>query len=604
MIKINTSNSKTKTVITRFLSTFGLTSLIVLTGCEQQSSTALSSKILEVPPVVDLDKIVNYYDIHHPVIARKGMVVSQSDLASDIGADILRRGGNAIDAAVAVGYALAVVLPRAGNLAGGGFMLVHLKESNKTIAIDYRETAPMAAFDDMFLDEEKQIIIGKSLETLSSAGVPGTVAGLNHALKQYGTMSLSEVIKPAITLAQQGIIVTDDMVRILTKSAELLQKNPESCRIFFKTDCQIYQAGDVLKQADLSKTLTYLSQHGTQGFYQGKIAKQIVAAMEQGNGLITMDDLANYQVKEVAPVRGTFNGYEILSMPPPSSGGVHLIQMLNMFEQLPMKGIAQGSAAMMHYQTEIFKRAYADRSQLLGDPDFISVPVAGLLSKQYAKDLTEKIQAGKVTPSNDISAGKPSAYESPDTTHYSVMDAQGNVVSNTYTLNHYYGSGITIPGTGLLMNNTMDDFLAKIGSPNSYGLIQGEANAIAANKRPLSSMTPTIVLKNGEPYLATGTPGGSKIITSVFQQLINVLWFDMNLSMATNTPRIHHQWQPDILYIEQGIAADSIELLIQKGYQIELSASLGSLQSIMLKDGVYYGAADPRRPNAKATGVN
>lgn len=532
------------------------------------------------------------------------MVVSQNNIASNIGADILRKGGNAVDAAVAVGYALAVALPRAGNLTGGGFMLIHLKELNKTIAIDYRETAPAAAFDDMFLNDQRDIIEDKSLETLSSAGIPGTVAGLNHALEKYGTLPLSEILAPAIELAKNGIVVTDDMVRILTKSAELLQKNAESCRVFFKSNCQMYQANEVLKQPDLYNTLTYLSKQGTQGFYQGKIAKKIVSAMEQGDGLITLADLASYNVKEVIPVKGSFNGYEIFSMPPPSSGGVHLVQMLNMFEHLPMAGIAQGSALMMHYQTEIFKRAYADRSQFLGDPDFITAPVAGLLSKQYAKTLVSDIQANKVTASEDILPGNPDAYESTDTTHFSVMDAYGNVVSNTYTLNHYYGSGITIPETGLLMNNTMDDFLSKVGSPNSYGLIQGEANAIAANKRPLSSMTPTIVLKNGLPYLATGTPGGSKIITSVFQQLINVLWFDMNLAMATNSPRIHHQWQPDILDVEQGISADSIELLIQKGYDIELSSSLGSLQSIMLKDGIYYGAADPRRPNATAIGVD
>lgn len=604
MIKTKTNDSIILTITTRLLPAFSLTCFFLLSGCGQQDNTELSNKLLQLPPTPKLDKVVNYYDIHHPVIGRKGMVVSQSELASNIGADILRRGGNAVDAAVAVGYALAVALPRAGNLAGGGFMLVHLKESNKTIAIDYRETAPIAAFDDMFLNRQNQVITDKSLETLSAAGVPGTVAGLSYALKHYGSLSLSEVIAPAIALAQQGITVSDDMVRILTKSAELLQKNAESCRVFFKKNCQLYQAGDILKQPDLANTLTYLSQHGSKGFYQGDIAQKIVSAMEQGSGLITLADLSNYQVKEVTPIKGTFNGYEILTMPPPSSGGVHLVQMLNMFEQLPMNGIAQGSAMMMHYQTEIFKRAYADRSKFLGDPDFVSVPVPGLLSKKYAKNLTDKIQPNKVTASIDIAAGKPSAYESPDTTHFSIMDAQGNVVSNTYTLNHYYGSGITIPGTGLLMNNTMDDFSAKAGSPNSYGLIGGKANAIAANKRPLSSMTPTIVLKNGQPFLATGTPGGSKIITTVFQQLINVLWFDMNLSMATNSPRIHHQWQPDILSVEQGISADSIELLVKKGYHVELSSSLGSLQSIMLKDGIYYGAADPRRPNAKAVPVN
>lgn len=604
MIAINLYSPKQTHIIAIPLTIIGLVCLLMMTGCKKQLNSQPPKPPLQLPATADLDKVVNYFDIHHPIIGRKGMVVSQNDIASKIGADILRRGGNAVDAAVAVGYALAVALPRAGNLTGGGFMLVHLKDLNKTIAIDYRETAPAAAFDDMFLNDQREIIKDKSLETLSSSGVPGTVAGLNYALEKYGTMTLSQILAPAIALAKNGITVTDDMIRILTKSADLLQKNSESCRVFFKSNCEMYQPNDILKQPDLYNTLVYLSKYGSQGFYKGKIAQKIVSAMEQGGGLITLADLENYKVKEVAPIKGTFNGYEILSMPPPSSGGVHLIQMLNMFEQLPMSGITQGSSLMMHYQTEIFKRAYADRSQFLGDPAFVTAPISGLLSKQYAKSLTKGIQADKVTASIDIFPGNPGTHEGSDTTHFSVMDTHGNTVSNTYTLNHYYGNGITIPDTGLLMNNTMDDFLSKVGSPNSYGLIQGEANAIAANKRPLSSMTPTIVLKNGEPYLATGTPGGSKIITAVFQQLINVLWFDMNIAMATNLPRIHHQWHPDILDVEQGISADSIELLMQKGYEIELSSSLGSLQSIMLKEGIYYGAADPRRPNAAAIGIN
>lgn len=574
--------------------------LFLLTGCEQHQVVSLP----ETPPIADVDQTVNYYDIHHPVIGRKGMVVSQSELASNIGAEILQGGGNAVDAAVAVGFALAVVLPRAGNLTGGGFMLVHLAENNKTIAIDYRETAPAAAFDDMFIDSTGEVDHSKALETLYAAGVPGTVAGFEYALQRYGTMTLKQVIKPALAIAQQGFVVSDDMVRIVKKTQELLQKNAETCRVFFKENCQLYQAGELFKQADLADTLDYLSEQGADGFYQGDIAKKIVAAMAQGQGLLTLEDLRNYQVKEVNPIQGDFNGYEIFTMPPPSSGGVHLVQMLNMLEQLPLDGVAQGSAAMMHFQAEIFKRAYADRSKYLGDPDFVEVPVHGITSKAYAKQLSQQISADKITPSAQIKAGQPNSYESPDTTHFSVMDKQGNVVSNTYTLNHYYGSGITIPGTGLLMNNTMDDFSAKTGTPNSYGLVGGKANAIAAQKRPLSSMTPTIVLKSGQPFLATGTPGGSKIITSVFQQLVNILWFDMNVSEATNAPRIHHQWQPDILYVEQNIAADSIKLLQQKGYQVEISTSLGSLQSIMRKEGVYYGAADPRRPNAKAVAVN
>ena len=558
-------------------------------------------KKVEVPR---LWQLVDYYDVNHPVIGRKGMVVSQKRIASEVGADILRRGGNAIDAAVAVGFALTVVLPRAGNLAGGGFMLVHLAEQDKTIAIDYRETAPSSAYRDVFLDVQGNPVVNKSLKTLSASGVPGTVAGLYYALEHYGSMSWSEVIKPAEKLARNGVVVDDDMARFFYKDQIFLSRTAETCRVFLKENCLPYQAGDLFIQEDLANSLAYLREHGKAGFYQGEIAKKMVAIMEQGDGLITAKDLADYTVKEEAPIRGTFNGYEILTMPPPSSGGVHLIQMLNMLEALNLDNIQQGSAAMIHQQTEIFKRAFADRSTFLGDPDFVQVPSKGLTSKKYAQDLSKSIKRNKITPSTDIKAGEPSKYESPDTTHFSVMDAAGNVVSNTYTLNHNYGSGITIPGTGILLNNTMDDFSLKPGSPNSYGLIGGKANAIAANKRPLSSMTPTIVLKDGKPYIATGTPGGSKIITAVFQQLVNVLYFEMNIAEATNAPRVHHQWQPDILYVERNTPADTVDNLKAQGYTVVVSSSLGSLQSIMRHNGVFLGAADPRRPGAAAIAVD
>lgn len=573
---------------------------MLLTGC---IASATSNSYVELKRKPALSETMSYYDIHHPVIGRNGMVVSQSALASDIGADILRQGGNAVDAAVAVGFALAVTLPRAGNLAGGGFMLVHLADENKTLAINYRETAPKAAHRDLFLDENGQVDHEKSLQTFAASGVPGTVAGFDYALKHYGTMSLAQVIVPAIKLAQQGILIDDDMIRIMKKELPNLQANAETCRVFLAQNCQLPQVGETLKQPDLAKTLSHIAQHGKAGFYQGDIAKQIVAHMESGNGLITMEDLASYKVEEEPLIRGTYKDYEIVTMPPPSSGGVHLIQMMNMLEQIPMHSVAQGSANLLHLQAEISKRAYADRSKFLGDPEFVQVPLSGLLSKTYAKQLAADISLEKVTSSKAIAPGKPQAYESPDTTHFSVMDNQGNVVSNTYTLNHYYGSSITIPGTGMLMNNTMDDFTAKVGVANSYGLVGGQANSVAGKKQPLSSMTPTIVFKAGKPFLATGTPGGSKIITSVFQQLVNILHYDMNVSEATNAPRIHHQWQPDILYVEQGISPDTLAILSEKGYQIELTRSLGSLQSIMLKNGVFYGAADPRRPNAKAVAL-
>jgi gamma-glutamyltranspeptidase/glutathione hydrolase len=549
-------------------------------------------------------QLVDYYDVNHPVISRKGMVVSQKRIASEVGADILKRGGNAVDAAVAVGFALAVTLPRAGNLAGGGFMMVHLAGQDKTIAIDYRETAPASAYKDVFLDEHGNPIVNKSLNTLSASGVPGTIAGLHYALENYGTMSWADVIKPAEKLARKGIVVDDDMARFFYKEQMFLSRTLETCRVYLKENCQPYLAGDIFIQEDLADSLVYLQKQGKSGFYQGDIAKKLVAAMEQGGGLITAKDLSDYTVKEEVPIRGTFRGYEIITMPPPSSGGVHLIQMLNMLETMNLDGIQQGSAAMIHLQTEIFKRAYADRSTFLGDPAFVKVPSDGLTSKKYAQALSKYIKPNKITPSSKIKAGNPNKYESPDTTHFSVMDAAGNVVSNTYTLNHNYGSGITIPGTGILLNNTMDDFSVKPGSPNSYGLIGGTANAIAANKRPLSSMTPTIVLKDGHPYIATGTPGGSKIITAVFQQLVNVLHFEMNIAEATVAPRVHHQWQPDILYVERNTSADTIDKLKAMGYTVEISSSLGSLQSIMKHNGVFLGAADPRRPGAAAIAVD
>jgi gamma-glutamyltranspeptidase/glutathione hydrolase len=571
------------------------------------ATTSVATSPIEPVSKTELPRLwqlVDYHDISHPVIGRKGMVVSQKRIASEVGADILRRGGNAVDAAVAVGFALSVVLPRAGNLAGGGFMLVHLADEKKTIAIDYREMAPASAYKDVFLDKYGYPIVNKSLKTLSASGVPGTVAGLHYALENYGSMSWSEVIKPAEKLARKGIVVDDDMARFFYKEQMFLSVNSETCRVFLKENCQPYLAGEVWIQKDLANSLAYLREQGKSGFYQGDIAKKIVAAMEQGDGLITAKDLADYSVNEVAPIRGTFQGFEILTMPPPSSGGVHLIQMLNMFETLNLENIQPGSAALIHLQTEIFKRAYADRSSFLGDPAFVKVPSKGLTSKAYAKELSKNIKRNKITPSSDIKAGEPSKYESPDTTHFSVMDAAGNVVSSTYTLNHNYGSGITIPGTGILLNNTMDDFSVKPGSPNSYGLIGGIANAIEAKKRPLSSMTPTIVLKDGEPYLATGTPGGSKIITSVFQQLVNVLYFEMNIAEATNAPRIHHQWQPDVLSVERNIPADTIDILKAKGYNIKVSSSLGSLQAIMKHNGVFLGAADPRRAGSAAIAVD
>ena len=545
--------------------------------------------------------IIDYESIHNPLISTTGMVVSQRKLASQVGADILAKGGNAVDAAVATGLALAVVLPRAGNLGGGGFMMVYLKDLNKTVAIDYREKAPAAAHKDLFLDEEGNYDKKKAQFSLLSAGVPGSVAGFHMALENYGTMSWQEVIAPAIELAERGFAVPHDLANTLASTTyrKRLSSNSAAAASFYKKDGSLYQAGEILVQKDLAWTLQQLSEYGPDAFYKGAIAKKIVKEMERNGGLITAEDLKNYIVAERLPVEGTYKGYKIVSMPPSSSGGIHLIQMLNMLEDYPIKSLGFGSADSIHILAEVMKRAYADRSKYLGDSDFYDVP-SGLVSKEYAKELNKDISIEKRTPSSQVYAGNPLPYESPDTTHFSVMDSFGNAVANTYTLNFSYGSGIVIPGTGMLINNEMDDFSSKPGTPNGYGLLGSEANAIEGNKRPLSSMTPTIIFKEEKPYLVFGTPGGSRIITTVLQVALNVMTHDMNVAQAVNSPRIHHQWLPEVLMIEEGFGADTKALLKDKGYRLYPSRTMGSVQAILMKDGYFYGAADPRRPSAGA----
>jgi len=543
--------------------------------------------------------IIDYESIHNPKISTTGMVVSQRKIASQVGADILAKGGNAVDAAVATGLALAVVLPRAGNLGGGGFMMVYLKDLNQTIAIDYRERAPAAAHRDLFLDEEGNYDKKKAQFSLLSAGVPGSVAGFHLALKNYGTMSWQEVIAPAIELAEKGFIVPHDLANTLALKTyrKRLSSNSAAAASFYKKDGSLYQAGETLVQKDLAWTLQQLSEYGPDAFYEGAIAKKIVKEMERNGGLITAEDLRSYIVAERLPVEGTYKDYKVVSMPPSSSGGIHLIQMLNMLEDFPIKSLGFGSADSIHILAEVMKRAYSDRSKYLGDSDFYDVP-SGLVSKEYAKKLNKDISMEKRTPSSQIYAGNPLPYESPDTTHFSVMDSFGNAVANTYTLNFSYGSGIMIPGTGMLINNEMDDFSSKPGTPNGYGLLGSEANAIEGNKRPLSSMTPTIIFKEEKPYLVFGTPGGSRIITTVLQVALNVMTHDMNVAQAVNSPRIHHQWLPEVLMIEEGFGADTKALLKDKGYRLYPSRTMGSVQAIMMEDGYFYGAADPRRPSA------
>jgi len=543
--------------------------------------------------------IIEYQAINHPVIDNQGMVVSQRKIASEVGAQILKEGGNAVDAAVATGLALAVVLPRAGNLGGGGFMIIHLKEEDKNIAIDYREKAPSGAFRDLFLDKNGNYDKNKAQFSLLSAGVPGSVAGFHHALMNYGTLSWEEVLKPAIRLAEEGFEIPHDLANTLASKRyrARLSSNEAAAKVFYKEDKSLYKAGEILVQNDLANTLRQLSEFGPDAFYKGEIAKLIVKEMERNGGLITLEDLSNYQIAERKPLNGQYKDYKIVSMPPSSSGGTHLIQMLNMLEEFPIKEMGFGSAESIHILAEVMKRAYADRSKYLGDTDFYKVP-SSLTSKDYAKSLNGFISKDKITPSDEISAGNPFPYESPDTTHFSVMDSFGNAVSNTYTLNFSYGSGMMIPGTGMLINNEMDDFSSKPGTPNGYGLLGSEANAIEGNKRPLSSMTPTIIFKNDEPYMVFGSPGGSRIITTVLQVALNVMDHDMNIAQAVHSPRIHHQWLPEILMIESGFGPDTERLLTEKGYKLYPSSTMGSVQAIMKEGDYFYGSADPRRPSA------
>lgn len=543
--------------------------------------------------------IIEYASVNHPTIDDDGMVVSQRKIASEVGAQILKKGGNAIDAAVATGLALAVVLPRAGNLGGGGFMIVHLAKENKTIAIDYREKAPSAADRDLFLDENGDYDKKKAQFSLLSAGVPGSVAGFHHALTKYGTITWQEALEPAIKLAEQGFEIPHDLANTLASERyrKRLSSNPAAAKVFFKKDKSIYSAGETLVQTDLAWTLKQLSKNGPDAFYKGEIAKLIVQEMEANGGLITLEDLKNYNIAERKPLVGQYKNFEIVSMPPSSSGGTHLIQMLNMLEEFPIKEMGFGSADSIHILAEVMKRAYADRSKYLGDSDFYKVP-SSLTSKDYAKALNKDISVEEITPSSEVTPGNPYPYESPDTTHFSVMDQYGNAVSNTYTLNFSYGSGMMIPGTGMLINNEMDDFSSKPGTPNGYGLLGSEANAIEPNKRPLSSMTPTIIFKDNEPYMVFGSPGGSRIITTVLQVAMNVMEHDMNIAQAVHSPRMHHQWLPEVLMIEQGFGVDTENLLKQKGYRLYPSSTMGSVQAIMKKGNYFYGSADPRRPSA------
>jgi gamma-glutamyltranspeptidase/glutathione hydrolase len=536
-----------------------------------------------------------------PILAHNGMVVAQEQRAARIGIEILDRGGNAVDAAVAVGFALAVTYPRAGNIGGGGFMVIHLASGSRNVAIDYRETAPAAAKPTMFLDAAGNPDPQKSRDSALSIGVPGTVAGLALAHEKYGSgkLSLSDLIAPAIRLAREGVRVEDDLADSLPRAQERLSRWPTSASIFLNGR-SVLHTGDRLLQFDLAETLQALAQQGPRTFYQGEIAGKIADAVRAAGGIMTRDDLKDYRAIERSVVRGSYRGYDIVSMPPPSSGGVALVEMLNILEGYDLASLGRGGKSL-HLMVEAMKRAYADRAKFMGDPDTVKMPVEGLTSKKYAASLRQGI-TDKATPAADIHPGAPADFEGRNTTHFSVIDRDGNAVSNTYTLNFSYGVGLVADGTGVLLNNELDDFTAKPGTANAYGLVGFNSNLPGPGKRPLSSMTPSIVLKDGKPFLVTGSPGGSRIITTVLQVITNVIDFHMGIAEAVTAPRLHNQWQPDEVMVEPGFAPAVLDALTAAGDKVVAVTPGTSANSIAVTKDGYVGAADTRTRGALAAG--
>ncbi len=555
-----------------------------------------------VPSFIHSQAIYSYTDRVHPVVAQHGMVATQEAEATRVGIDILKKGGNAADAAVAVAYTLAVTLPRAGNIGGGGFMMVYDAKTKKTHAIDFREKAPLTAHRDMFLNTQGDADNKKSRYSLGSVGVPGTVAGLELVRERFGTLPRKTVLKPAIKLAKKGLKVSRDMAQSLAYASEHLAKSSESASIFM-SDGRTLKEGDTLIQKNLAWSLDQISKYGKSAFYEGALADKLVMFMDENDGLISKEDLLSYTAKIREPIKGAYKGYEIYTMPPPSSGGIHLVQLLNTLSFFDLRTLGHNSAQSIHAMAEAMKVAYADRSQFLGDSDFVDVPLKFLTSTDYARKTVANIDPKVAIPSGEIFPG---IYQEPkegnETTHFSIIDKDGNMVSCTYTLNFSYGNKIAVPGTGILLNNQMDDFSAKPGSSNAYGLIGGEFNAIEPEKRMLSSMTPTLVFKDRQPFMATGSPGGSRIITTVLQVILNVIDHDMNIAEASLAPRIHHQWYPEEIRIEKGINPDTISLLEKKGHVMNQKWAMGSTQSVVFKNSRFYGASDTRKPGALTLG--
>ena len=564
---------------------------------------ALTALVIAVLTVPAFGQAILEGERFHPVTARQGMVATSHTLATEVALQVLKDGGNAVDAAVTAGFALAVTQPRSGNIGGGGFMLIAKGDGSEPEAIDFREKAPAAATETMFQDASGEVVQNRSRFTHLAAGVPGTVAGLALALERHGTISLAQALAPALKQARDGFIVPSRFTEGLGQARERLQRWPASLATFYKADGSAWQPGERFRQPELAATLQRIADQGVDGFYEGKTAQLIADEMARNGGLITLQDLKSYEPVVRQPVHGRYRGYDVYSMSPPSSGGTHIVQILNILEGFPIRESGHNSANTIHLMAEAMKLAYADRSKYLGDTDYVTVPLAGLTSKAYANELRKTIDADRARPASEIDAGKPAAYESPETTHFSVVDKWGNAVSNTYTINFSYGSGITVQGAGFLLNNEMDDFSAKPGVPNAYGLIGGEANKVEPGKRMLSSMSPTIVRKDGENFLVTGSPGGSRIITTTLQVIMNVIDHGMNIQTAVAAPRIHHQWLPDELRIEQGISPDTIALLEARGHHVVTNSAMGAIQSIMIgEDGTLFGGADPRRSTSSAQG--
>jgi len=545
-----------------------------------------------------------------PIAAENGMVVSAQHLATQVGVDVLRRGGNAVDAAVAVGYALAVVYPAAGNLGGGGFMTIELADGRRTF-LDFRETAPKGATANMYLDKDGNVIKGISTKGHLAVGVPGSVSGMEYAREKYGTMKRADLLAPAIQLAEQGFALDQGDIDLLHTSTTDFQDDPASATIFLNNG-QPFQVGDKLVQSELAKTLREISRSGTDGFYKGWVGNAIVASSQAGKGLLTQEDLDGYKTRELAPVECDYRGYHVISAPPPSSGGVIICEILNILEGYPLKELGYHSAQAVHVQIEAMRHAYVDRNSYLGDPDFVKNPLDRLLDKDYAARIRAVIDPNKAGVSSDIKPGV-APHEGSNTTHYSIADKDGNAVSVTYTLNDWFGAKVTAAKTGVLLNDEMDDFTAKVGVPNLYGLVQGEANAIAPGKRPLSSMSPTIVTKDGKTVMVVGTPGGSRIITAVLQTMINAIDYDMNAQEAVDMPRIHQQWLPDLTNVENfALSPDTRKILEGMGHKFGppqpanhlavIIVGAPSLNGNPVGNNRYYGANDPRRNSGIASG--